>query len=97
MDIAHEIEQVLFVWSERKARSNVAKHGVTFEEAAEVFLDPFATWGDASVYGEARDFVLGCSLDLRILLVVYTERGAVNRIISSRPATGAERKRYEER
>lgn len=97
MDIAHEIERVPFVWDERKAWSNAAKHGVTFEEAAEVFLDPFARGGDASVYAEARGFLLGCSLDLRILFVVYTERGAVNRIISSRPATGAERRRYEER
>ncbi|HYW08138.1 MAG TPA: BrnT family toxin [Longimicrobium sp.] len=97
MDIAHGIEELLFVWNDRKAWSNATKHGVTFEEAAEVFLDPFAQGGDASVYGEARGFFLGCSLDLRILFVVYTERGAVTRIISSRPATRAETKRYEER
>ena len=41
MDITYQLQGVEFVWDEEKARSNIANHGVTFEEAAEVFFDPF--------------------------------------------------------
>jgi uncharacterized protein len=60
-----------------------------FEEATEVFLDPFYQMGDASASNEQRDFIIGYSLDQRLLLVVYIER-------SARPATRTERKSYEE-
>jgi uncharacterized DUF497 family protein len=69
---------------------------VTFEEAAEVFFDPFYQRGDASTDDEQRDFIIGYSLSQRLLLVVYTERGERTRIISARPATRSERKLYEE-
>jgi uncharacterized DUF497 family protein len=69
---------------------------VTFEEAAEVFFDPFYQSGDASTDDEQRDFIIGYSLSQRLLLVVYTERGERTRIISARPATRSERKLYEE-
>ena len=85
-----------FEWDENKALSNQDKHGVTFEEAAEVFLDPFQQSGDASVGEEQRDFIIGYSMSQRILLVVYTERHNRMRIISARPVTRAERKQYEE-
>jgi uncharacterized DUF497 family protein len=81
----------------RKAHSNVEKHGVTFEEAAEVFLDPFYQIGDASTDTdeEQRDFIIGYSSSSRLLLVVHTVRGQRTRIISARPATRAERQLYE--
>lgn len=41
MDITHRLQDVEFAWDEDKANSNIQKHGVTFEEAAEVFFDPF--------------------------------------------------------
>jgi hypothetical protein len=44
------------------ALSNIDKHGVTFEEAAEVFLDPFYQSGDATVNEEIRNFIIGYSL-----------------------------------
>lgn len=74
----------------------VGKHGVTFEEAAEVFFDPFYQTGDASVDdNEQRDFIVGYTFYHHLLLVVYTERNVQTRIISARPATRAERKAYE--
>lgn len=96
MDMVYRLQGVEFEWDENKARSNIEKHGVTFEEAAEVFFDPFYQEGDASVNEEQRDFIIGYSLVQRLLLVVYTERGERTRLISARPATRPERKLYEE-
>jgi uncharacterized DUF497 family protein len=96
MDIIYRLQGLEFEWDEDKGRRNVEKHGVTFEEAAEAFFDPFYQTGDASVNDELRDFILGYSLAQRLLLVIYTERGERTRIISARPATRAERKLYEE-
>lgn len=96
MDIIYRLQGVEFEWDENKARSNIEKHGVTFEEAAEAFFDPFYQGGDASVNDEQRNFIIGYSLSQRLLLVVYMERGERTRIISGRPATRSERKLYEE-
>jgi uncharacterized DUF497 family protein len=95
MDKVYRLEGVEFEWDTNKAESNLEKHGVRFEEAAEVFFDPFYQEGDATTNDELRDFILGYSLSQRLLLVVYVERGLRNRIISSRPATRTERKLYE--
>ena len=95
MDILYRLQGVEFEWDENKAHSNIQKHGVTFEEAAEAFLDPFYQTGDASTDDEQRDFIIGYALSQRLLLAVYTERGERRRIISARPATRSERKRYE--
>jgi len=96
MDIIYHLQGVEFEWDEEKARSNIADHGVTFEEAAEVFFDPFYQGGDASTEDEAREFIIGYSLAQRLLLVVYVDRGERTRIISARQATRPERKLYEE-
>jgi uncharacterized DUF497 family protein len=96
MDVLYRLQSLEFEWDEEKARGNVDKHGVTFEEAAEAFFDPFHQSGDASTADEQRDFVIGYSLSLRLLLVVHTERGRRMRLISARPATRSERKLYEE-
>lgn len=96
MDIVYTLQGVEFEWDENKARLNVETHEVRFEEAAEVFFDPFYQGGDASVDEEQHDFVIGYSLSQRLLLVVYMERGERTRLISARPATHAERKLYEE-
>ncbi|MBI1880474.1 MAG: BrnT family toxin [Chloroflexi bacterium] len=96
MDIIYRLQGVEFEWDEDKAQSNIQKHGVTFEEAAEVFFDPFYQTGDASVDDdEQRDFIIGYTFSQRILLVVYIERDERTRIISARPATRIERKLYE--
>ena len=97
MDIIYQLQGVEFEWDEEKSRSNVANHGVTFEEAAEVFFDPFYQIGDASVDDdEERDFIIGYTFSQRLLLAVHTEHDERTRIISARPATRIERKLYEE-
>lgn len=96
MDITYRLEGVTFEWDAEKARSNVEKHGITFQEAAEAFFDPFCLSGDSSVQGEGRDSLLGYSQSQRLLLVVHTDRANRTRIISARPATRAERKVYEQ-
>lgn len=96
MDVEYRLQGSVFEWHESKARSNVEKHGVTFEEAAEAFFDPFHQGGEASVAGERRNFILGYSVTQRLLLVVHEERPNAIRIISARPATRNERRLYEQ-
>jgi uncharacterized protein len=84
-----------FEWDDAKAVANFRKHGITFEQAAYAFRDPFAVeWIDESaVYGEERIILLGMSGG-QILSVVYTERGERIRIISARRATKHEKDNY---
>ena len=87
-----------FEWDATKAAANLRKHGVSFDEAAEVFQDPCGVIDvDAEhSYDEDRFFVIGYST-ARLLFVVFAERrGDVFRIISARLPTPAERKAYEE-
>ncbi len=87
-----------FEWDEEKARTSLQKHKVGFDEATTVFSDPFSITipdPDHSV-DEERYIDIGTSDRGRVLVVVYTERGANIRIISCRKATPAERRRYEE-
>lgn len=87
-----------FEWDEAKGRENLAKHGVSFDEAKTVFGDPLSvTILDPDQSADEGRFVdIGLSSNHRLLVVVYTERGSSIRIISSRNATRAERKVYEE-
>lgn len=100
MDIVYRLQGVEFEWDSNKAQSNIEKHDISFEEAAEVFFDPFYQTGDATpinaTSSEQRAFIIGYSLEQRLLLVVYVERGLRNRIISARRATRTERKLYEQ-
>ncbi|MCC6657931.1 MAG: BrnT family toxin [Rhodocyclaceae bacterium] len=87
-----------FEWDAGKAASNLRKHGVSFDEAGSVFLDPLALSGpdpDHSA-GEARYISIGFSRLGRLLLVSHTYRPGTICIIGARPATRAERKIYEE-
>jgi len=87
---------VEFEWDERKAAANLKKHGVDFADAALVLYDDLAlTTRDPGDYGEERLATVGLDPLGRILVVVYTWREQRARIISARPATPAERKRYE--
>jgi uncharacterized protein len=97
MDVTYRLQGVEFEWDAQKALLNNDRHGVSFEEAAEVFFDPFFQYGDATPadVDEQRDFIIGYSASQRLLLVVYTERGERTRLISARPATRSERKQYE--
>ena len=87
-----------FEWDEKKAASNVGKHGVSFEEAASVFLDQLAVSGpdpDHTV-GEPRYITFGVSGLGRLLAVAHTYRTGAIRIITARRVRRAERKLYEE-
>lgn len=87
-----------FEWDPAKARVNVAKHGVTFEEAASVFDDERAIFADDDLQtvDEQRFLVFGVSSEVRILTVVHCEResGTLIRIISARRATAREQAFY---
>ncbi|MEA5512055.1 BrnT family toxin [Crocosphaera sp. UHCC 0190] len=96
MEVVYPLQGIEFEWDAKKAQVNLEKHGVTFEEAAEAFFDPFYQTGDATVSGEIREFILGYSLAYRILFIVYVERNQRTRIISARPATPREKKQYEQ-
>lgn len=84
-----------FEWDDDKATSNFVKHGVRFEVAAAVFLDPRRADFDASnpVDGEARRKVVGMIEGL-LFTVVYTLRGQTIRLISARRSNEKEARRY---
>lgn len=87
-----------FEWDPKKADANLRKHGVSFDEAASVFLDPLATSGpdpDHSV-GERRFITFGESSLSRFIAVHHTHRPGTIRIFSARRMTRAERKLCEE-
>jgi uncharacterized protein len=85
-----------FEWDEAKNASNLKKHDLSFDAATPAFRDP---WGldeeDFSSEGEQRFIRIGMSVD-RLVVVTYTFRGEVCRIISARKATPHERRRYHE-
>jgi uncharacterized DUF497 family protein len=84
-----------FEWDADKARVNISKHRVTFEEAAVAMTDPMAVDFDDAKYPDRVITLARSPLD-RILYVVTTESGARTRIISARRATSHERRIYEE-
>lgn len=88
---------MLFDWDEEKAKSNLVKHGVSFDEATSVFDDPlFLTFGDPEhSLQEQRFLIMGESARGKLLVVSYTDRRNITRLISARPVTRKERKAYE--
>ncbi len=80
----------------RKAKSNLAKHGISFEEAATALFDSQAlAMEDESAEGEARWILIGVSARGRLLTVVYTLRvDETVRLISARKATRQETRQY---
>ena len=97
MDIHYELNGLRFVWNEDKAHTNIRKHdGISFEQAATVFFDPFFCLMDASRNNEARDAVIGYDAFGRLLFVVHIEYdGEYIRLISARKAIAEERKNYD--
>ena len=87
-----------FEWDDAKAKANLKKHGVAFDEALTVFGDPLARIFDDSDHseGELRELIVGFSMKPRLLVVGFTERSGRVRLIHARRATKAERKRHEE-
>ena len=97
--VGTEYEGLRFEWDRDKARANIANHyGVTFFEAATVFADPLFILivDDEHSIEEPRFLAVGMSARQRVLIVSYTERGDVIRIISAREAEPKEIRIYEE-
>ena len=89
---------MIYEWEPQKAKANLRKHRVSFEEAATVFLDPLAvTYPDPDHSDEElREITIGHSAKLRVIFLSHTQRGERIRIIGARKATPDERKHYEE-
>jgi len=87
-----------FEWDLNKARTNVAKHGVSFQEAMTVFADPLARifTDEAHSADESREIIIGHSIKSQLLLVSFVEIEERVRLLSARKATRPERKDYEE-
>lgn len=87
-----------FEWDENKNKTNIQKHGVSFEEAKSVFYDDFAIqfYDEEHSQKEERFLMLGMSSESRLLLICHCERdfGNAIRIISARKATQKESKHY---
>jgi uncharacterized DUF497 family protein len=87
-----------FAWDPAKARLNLRKHSVSFDEARSAFFDEYAVefYDDEHADWEDRFLLLGLSSQLRLLLVChcYREAEAVIRIISARKATPSESEHY---
>jgi uncharacterized protein len=86
-----------FDWDDEKAAINLADHKVSFDEAKAVFDDPLYVdfYDPDHSYDEHRYLIIGESQQRRLLIVSYTERGDITRLISAREATPAERRDYE--
>jgi len=92
------VGNIEFAWDQRKARSNLLKHGVSFEEAQTVFLDENARLIDDPDHSQEEDrfVLLGYSFQARCLIVshCYRESDSLIRLISARRATAHEEKLY---
>lgn len=96
MDIFYEIGDLKFVWDSEKAKKNLKKHGIKFRNAVLAFFDEnlIDDYDDFHSDDEERYKIIG-KVD-KILVVIYTERGDTNRIISARLANKKEKEDYYE-
>jgi len=92
------LDSVDHEWDQEKAASNLEKHGVSFEEAVTVFGDPLYIdfYDPDHSVDEHRYLIMGQSTAGRVLLISYTERDKIVRLISARELTPSERRDYEE-
>jgi uncharacterized DUF497 family protein len=86
-----------FEWDNPKAKLNLIKHGIYFEEAKAVFQYHLAYIFDDEWHsvGEKREIIIGHDNKNRLLVVCFTERNQIIRIISARLTTKKERQDYE--
>lgn len=87
-----------FEWDSRKARGNLRKHRISFEEATTAFRDPLSVTAPDLTHSssEYRFITFGLSWTGKLLTISHTEQGESIRIITARRATKHERKIYEE-
>ena len=92
------MDELRFEWDKKKEKSNIRKHGVSFDEARSVFYDENAMQFHDPDHSENEDrfIMLGMSFKLRTLVVChcFRENGSTIRIISARKADEDEKKEY---
>ena len=96
MTVYYELGDYKFEWDSEKAEINFKKHKVRFETAAEVFLDDYRIDDFDEVHSDDEDRYKIIGRVEKMLVVIYTERGDTNRIISARLATKREEADYYE-
>ena len=96
MDIEFDLGDYKFIWDAEKAKINKKKHKVSFETAAEVFLDDYKFDDYDELHSDFEDRYKIIGKVREILVVIYTERGERTRIISARQATKGEEEDYYE-
>ncbi|MDT5123932.1 MAG: uncharacterized protein QOC96_3414 [Acidobacteriota bacterium] len=86
-----------FEWDEEKAAANLTKHRVSFDEAKTIFDDSLYVdfYDPDHSFDEHRYIIIGKSGQGRLLIVSYTERDSITRLISAREVTRSEREIYE--
>ena len=101
-EVKLRLGEFAFTWDERKAESNIEKHAVSFDMAAEVFFDEYAIEEPDTTTDEERYRIIGRAMFFAspVLFVVFAERYAFDgeqliRLISARRADTKEAKRYE--
>ncbi len=89
---------MIYEWDAIKTAANLRKHGISFNDAATVFLDPLAsTFPDPDHSAdERREITIGHTMKRQLVFVSHCERGDRIRIIGARLATRSERRQYEE-
>ena len=97
MNIFYELGEYKFEWDSTKARINKRKHGISFETAARVFLDSNSLDEFDEIHSDDEERYKIIGKVQEILVVIYTERGDRNRIISARQADKHEEADYYER
>ena len=87
-----------FEWDDKKDASNIEKHGLSFDDAIKIFLDPKrkVLVDDRFNYGEERLIATGY-MDGRLVVVIYTKKESVVRIISARKANKREQRKHGNR
>jgi uncharacterized DUF497 family protein len=96
MDVEFQLHGIAFVANRAKMAANANKHGVSFEQAAEAFFDPFLKVVDASRDHEVREAIIGMDTASQLIFVVHLvqEEDRI-RLVSARKATKQERDIYE--
>ncbi|MCE7918891.1 MAG: BrnT family toxin [Chloroflexi bacterium CFX1] len=87
-----------FEWDPEKAKKNLKKHGVSFEEASTIFKDPqyISFLDEEHSADEERHITIGMSVKARLLMAAHTARKNLVRLISARKATKNEEEFYNE-
>ena len=89
-----EVGDYIVEWDDNKAEINRKKHGVSFEKAAEIFLDEFLIDDYDEEHSDDEDRIKVIGMVDKVLVVIYTERGENYRLISARLANKREVQKY---